>query len=217
MKRALFRCDVYRILALGFDLPSEKNRQEMLQILEDLAEVKRVQKIFRKMLLEVKGAKAEDLEKEHPLLFTTKVLCPPSEGSYHLAERGPVLGDVTAFYKAFGLNFLAGEGPPDGIKMELAFLSTLALKEAYALENKMLKEAQITHEAQKKFLRDHLGRWGLVFAQRLKQNASSEFYQTLADFLHKWLDLEKGYFKVDPPPLPAYLPSLEEEPVRCAV
>ncbi|MBI4125848.1 MAG: molecular chaperone TorD family protein [Deltaproteobacteria bacterium] len=217
MKKALLRCDVYRVLALGFEVPLEKNLRELQAILQDLLEVQSLGKIFKKMLREVKRAKAQDLEEEYHLLFTTKVLCPPSEGSYHLTERGPILGDVTAFYRAFELNFLAHEGPPDSIKMELAFLSYMALKEAYAAENNMLKEAEITHEAQKSFLRDHLGRWGSGLAEKVMQNTTAPFYHSLAKFLQLWLDFENDLFKIQPLRLPVSLPRAEEEPVACAL
>lgn len=221
-RQCLLRCDMYRILSLGLDAPFEKNRREIHGILQDFVQgpdlpglLPALRRCFRKLLSAVKKMDTAQWENEYNALFATKVLCPPSEGSYHLAERGPVLGDVSAFYKAFELNFLVKEGPPDHIKMELAFLSYLSLKEAYAVENGMLQESEITAQAQKSFLKDHLGRWGESFALRLAQNSSLPFYKELASALCQWLHIENKFFDISPAGLPLTLPAADDVKWAC--
>ena len=83
------------------------------------------------------------------------------------------LADLAAFYRAFGLE-VAEEAAerPDHIGMELEFMSVLAAKEAYALEHQAdADEAAVCVEAQKRFLREHLGRWAPAFARRLARAA----------------------------------------------
>ncbi|MBI3098585.1 MAG: molecular chaperone TorD family protein [Planctomycetes bacterium] len=71
------------------------------------------------------------------------------------ADKGPILADIAGFYRAFGFTPLAGE-PPDHLASMLAFLSFLALKQAYALHAGLDEEAAIAREAEEKFLATHL-------------------------------------------------------------
>lgn len=208
--RALLRADIYRILAIGFDEPNAERLGELRELIAELHPLDPILDSLYEL-----SVMSPDLPAEYNDLFCTKVLCPPYEGSYLLTERGAVLGDVSAFYKAFELKFLTREGPPDSIKMELAFLSYMALKEAYALENKLLSEAQTTFEAQAKFIRDHLGRWGGSFASRLKQTTTFPYYKTLAEFLEMWLAEENRHFKILPVELPTLLPKSVDDEVGC--
>lgn len=209
--QALLRADIYRILAIGFDEPNAERLGELRELIAELHSLGPILDSLYEL-----SVVSPDLLAEYNDLFCTKVLCPPYEGSYLLTERGAILGDVSAFYKAFELKFLTREGPPDSIKMELAFLSYMALKEAYALENKLLSEAQTTFEAQAKFIRDHLGRWGKPFASRLKETTTLPFYKTLAEFLNHWLAEECRHFKILPVELPTLLPKATEEALHCA-
>lgn len=217
-----FRADLYRILAQSLDAPSLQRIEELKEILEDLLEglppsfaSKKLRRALENFSRHLKKSDPAALAREHQRLFINQTECPASEGSYHLAERGPVLGDVTAFYSAFGLKFIPGEGPPDAMKMELAFSSFLALKEAHAVEKKLEREAQTTHEAQKKFFQDHLGRWGGIFARRLQATTPLPFYQALAALLQTWLKTEQKFFAVQVVPLPVSLPGLHDENVSC--
>ncbi|OGQ05845.1 MAG: hypothetical protein A2W61_06620 [Deltaproteobacteria bacterium RIFCSPLOWO2_01_44_7] len=210
----LFRADLYRILALGLDTPTSKTLGELKEIVNDLWKEFLPLKEFASVLSKVS---VDEVAQESLRLFSTKVACPSCEGSYQLVERGPILGDVTAFYKAFQLQFLTNEGPPDSIKMELAFLSYMALKEAFALEEGLLEEAQTTFEAQKKFLLDHLGRWGEIFANRLQERTTHGYYKTLGSLLKIWLKKEFDFFNIQPFPLPISLPQLSEEEVQCSL
>lgn len=219
-----FRADLYRILAQSLARPTAKMLEELKEILADLLAGlpssytgKKLRKTLENFAKQLKQTDAVALAGEHQRLFVNQTDCPASEGSYHLAERGPVLGDITAFYSAFGLKFIPGEGPPDAMKMELAFMSFLALKEAHALQKNLAVEMETTKEAQKKFLRDHLGRWGEIFARRLQASTPLPYYQTLAVLLKTWLKTEQRFFAVQPVPLPVSLPGLHDENVSCTL
>lgn len=154
---------------------------------------------------------------EYHRLFTTQVACPSCEGSYHRAERGPVLGDVAAFYAAFQVTPVPLEGPPDGLKIELTFLQYLALKKAYAMTEVLTEEVEITEDAERKFLCDHLGRWASLFVTRLQAVTDDVFYHCAAELLRAWIVLECETFGISPIPLPGMGDDDVHEPVCCSI
>lgn len=219
IRNELWRADIYRLLALGLDTPSQKNRLHLEGLLADLNTIEDVDSLLKDIrgLYEALKEEKEELIQEYHRLFVTKSECPVSEGSYHLAERGPILGDVTGFYKAFRIQFHSESGPPDSIKMELGFMHYLALKKIYALEHKLKEAFQTTQDAEKKFLSDHLGRWALLFAKRLEETAQRPFYKILGSLLTNWIKEECSHFQVRPVPLPtSLLPIGSENCIRCA-
>jgi putative dimethyl sulfoxide reductase chaperone len=100
--------------------------------------------------------------------------CPINEMEYGESRTDPLLqphrlADLSAFYHAHGLE-IAGEAGEreDHLCIELEFMSTLAAKEAWVLQNKGPAENRVCcREAQHQFLREHLGRWAPAFARRL--------------------------------------------------
>lgn len=219
IRSELWRADIYRLLALGLDTPSQKNCLHLEGLLADLNSIEDVDFFLEdiRQLYETLKEEKEELIQEYHRLFVTKSECPVSEGSYHLAERGPILGDVTAFYKAFRIQFHSESGPPDSIKMELGFMHYLALKKIYALEHKLREAFQTTEDAEKKFLSDHLGRWALPFAKRLKETTQRLFYKVLSSLLQSWIKEECSRFQITPVPLPtSLLPIGSENCMRCA-
>lgn len=192
--RALARAGQYRLLALGFAYPETGVLGEFRRVLElharaegnsdgivgpHLAE-------FRAALRPAQEAQEaqEALEAEYTRLFDRTIACSPYEsenvGGMRAFTKSRDLADVQGFYKAFGLDL----GPEaaemgDHIRVELEFLSTLALKEAYFREEGADEALEITMEAQVAFLRDHVGRWVPAFCDRLDKVAEHPFYRTL--------------------------------------
>ncbi len=130
-----------------------------------------------------------DIVSEYQALFGSgpNSRCPPYELSY---LTGPLfmntgqLADIAGFYKAFGLEAAEGKKDrPDHISTELEFMHFLALKELFALRSGKPKEQEICRDAQRKFLRDHLGRWTNVFSRRIEREGNSDFYYELSRLL----------------------------------
>lgn len=219
IRNELWRADIYQLLALGFDLPSEKNVSNLAGLLDDFATVAEDHPFSDDLakLSNILKNEKEELTEEYNRLFVTKSECPASEGSYHLVERGPILGDVSAFYEAFRVKVNSKSGPPDSMKMELGFMYYMALKKVYALENKLTEEFATTADAEKKFLRDHLGRWVPAFADRLCKTTNHSFYKILGSLLTGWMNEECSRFEITPTPLPtSLLPPEKENCIRCA-
>ena len=131
--------------------------------------------------------------------------CPMNEIEYGDIKADPLfqphrLADLGAFYAAFGLEIGEDAGErQDHISIELEFMSVLAAKEAYALEHQF-DDGQVTlvRDAQKKFLREHLGRWTPAFTRRLSRIAGDGALGALAGFTHEFITADCVRFIVTP-------------------
>lgn len=131
--------------------------------------------------------------------------CPLNEIEYGDLKADPLfqphrLADLAAFYRAFGLEVAAdADERHDHICLELEFMCVLAAKEAYALENQLdAEELAVCREAQKKFLREHLGRWTPAFARRLLAATTDPSLTALAEFTKDFIESDCARFGVTP-------------------
>lgn len=198
----LFRADLYRAISLALDFPNENSILTIAEIAEALSgsEVTTIQ--LKPMIETLRhcslSENLSELEQEYFRIFKSGIDCPESEGSYYPVDRGAVVGDVCAFYDAFGLKTVPKQGPPDSMKMELAFMSCMALKEAYLEQNGEVENLEIVLDAEKKFLQDHLGRWGFIFSHKLRESAESDFYRQIGFLLEFFLEFEIQKFQINP-------------------
>lgn len=131
--------------------------------------------------------------------------CPLNEIEYGDIKADPLfqphrLADLAAFYRAFGLEVTADAGErQDHICLELEFMCVLAAKEGYALEHQ-LDGDQLAQcrDAQKKFLREHLGRWTPAFTRRLTAATNDPALRALAEFTRAFIESECLRFGVNP-------------------
>lgn len=131
--------------------------------------------------------------------------CPLNEIEYGDIKADPLfqphrLADLAAFYRAFGLEVTEDAGErQDHICLELEFMCVLAAKEAYAVEHQ-LDSDQLAQcrDAQKKFLREHLGRWTPAFARRLAAATNDPALRALAEFTRAFVESECARFGVNP-------------------
>jgi DMSO reductase family type II enzyme chaperone len=131
--------------------------------------------------------------------------CPLNEIEYADLKADPLfqphrLADIAAFYHAFGMEIAADAAErADHLGMELEFMSVLAAKEAYALELQLeADQLQLCRQAQKEFLREHLGRWTPAFARRLARVARDEALAAFADLLAAFVAGECARFGLVP-------------------
>ncbi len=126
--------------------------------------------------------------------------CPPCEAFYtakEIFQETSELADIAGFFRAFGLMLAEGERV-DHISVELEFMHFLTYKEAYAQTHHDPARARFCRETQRKFLRDHLGRWGTHFARLLDQKADGGYYSCLASLLAKFVSSEVAFLRVNP-------------------
>ena len=131
--------------------------------------------------------------------------CPLNEIEYGDIKADPLfqphrLADLAAFYRAFGLEVTAdADERQDHICLELEFMCVLAAKEAYAHEHQLDADplAQC-RDAQKKFLREHLGRWTPAFTRRLAATTGEPTLFAIAEFTRAFIESECARFGVNP-------------------
>lgn len=220
----LWRADMYRLLALALDRPGEDSVDALQTLAAEILEDDHIQKDthglstwLAELVAQVTTLSLDDWTAEYHRLFVNEVFVPPSEGSYGLVERGAVIGDVSGFYEAFCMQVSDAAGPPDQMKIEMMFLCLLALKEANAVQQQLTDKIEITRDAEKKFLDDHVGRWLPQFAERLWSCAHHPFYRAVSRLMVAWLAAECELWKITPVAYPTQLSPSEtdEGPVAC--
>jgi hypothetical protein len=99
--------------------------------------------------------------------------CPPYEieyGSEHFLGKSRRLGDVAAFYRAFGVEVADGARErEDHAAVEAEFLSLLCAKRALAAGRGEAEREGICRDAERLFLEEHLGRFLPSFARRVAE------------------------------------------------
>ena len=143
--------------------------------------------------------------------------CPPYEleyGDEHSHRQPQELGDIAAFYEAFGLG-LSGRGHErvDHASVECEFMHYLIFKEAYALREGTEEQAIICAAAAWGFLADHPGRWLPAFAHRLAKHTAQGLIKAHADFAFEFIvqDCEMLGLPAGPRDLPIRMMTQREE------
>lgn len=175
------RAQVYRLLCDAFLYPAD----DWTGDLDSLTEILHELDVRGEDLSKIGIWELPDLRTEYTrALGVTGALCYETEyGLPHEFRQSQELADLAGFYRAFGFG-LGGQvrERPDHVAVELEFMCALALKKAYAASQGLTEEAEICADAERNFLRDHLGRWIGLLAERLAQMAPSSPYRRVADF-----------------------------------
>jgi len=150
--------------------------------------------------------KLSDLQDEHRRVFSNVITldCPPYEtlfGNDHVFAQAHVMGDIAGFYKAFGVELSRDvHERMDHLSVELEFMHFVAYKESYARCHDGAEKTRIVIDAQKKFVKDHIGRWVPLFSKMLVRKADYGFYRFIADLTADWMDFEVAFLGVTPQP-----------------
>src|SRR5215467_524337 len=147
-----------------------------------------------------------DLQAEHRRVFSNVITldCPPYEtlfGNDHVFAQSQVMGDIAGFYRAFGVELSQDiHERLDHLSVEFEFMHFLAYKESYSRCHDGADKTQIVLDAQKKFVKNHIGRWVPLFCRMLVKKASTGFYKHIADLMAEWMDFEVAFLGVTPQP-----------------
>jgi putative dimethyl sulfoxide reductase chaperone len=207
---AIARSFLYRALAQAFEEPSRESwlwlcQNETRQVIH-LATIAfhehtgtTIQSSSEKLVSQFKPTLFEDFTSDYLSAFghAARGPCPINEIEYGDLKADPLfqphrLADLGAFYRAFGLELAADAGErQDHLCLELEFMSVLAAKEAYGIEHQVEDEQQaVCREAQKKFLREHIGRWTPAFARRLAGSVGDGPLAALAEFTRQFIEAD---------------------------
>ena len=147
-----------------------------------------------------------DLQAEHRRVFSNVITldCPPYEtlfGNDHVFAQSQVMGDIAGFYRAFGVELSKDiHERLDHLSVEFEFMHFLAYKESYSRCHDGADKTQIVLDAQKKFVKNHIGRWVPLFCLMLGKKADSGLYKHVADLMAEWMDFEAAFLGVIPQP-----------------
>jgi TorA maturation chaperone TorD len=107
------------------------------------------------------------------------------------------LADLSGTYEAFGLRSrLEQHERADHVGCELDFVEFLSVKEAVALRDGDPEMFEVTHQALRRFLGEHLGRFGRAFASTLQREGGAGFYGLLGHLLEAFLLVECAWLEV---------------------
>jgi TorA maturation chaperone TorD len=147
-----------------------------------------------------------DLQSEHRRVFSNVITldCPPYEtlfGNDHVFAQSHVMGDISGFYKAFGVELSKDiHERLDHLSVEFEFMHFLAYKESYSRCHDGAEKTQIVVDAQKKFVKNHIGRWVPLFCRMLAKKADSGLFKLVADMTGDWMEFETVFLGVAPQP-----------------
>ncbi|TVM04000.1 MAG: hypothetical protein CV087_02070 [Candidatus Brocadia sp. WS118] len=204
----LTRSAMYQVLSAFFLYPIDKNlsmlkspeiqeHQNALTLcyegIDDGVELKRY---FREVQELGVSTAIETLQSEYQRIVghTMSKECPLYETQYgaaHVFQQVHELGDIQGFYRAFGLDISEVEKERcDHVSVELEFMHFLLYKQAYAIENHGDEKSQICVDAQKKFLKEHIGKWVPLFSVLFARKAGEGFYSAVSALTKEFLRLE---------------------------
>lgn len=212
---ALTRSFIYRFIAQVFEDPARENWAILAKPDTHSAVMSAVQTLGSDALVsaasdfiaQIRQTDYEAFENDYITCFghTVRGDCPMNEIEYGDIKADPLfqphrLADLGAFYAAFGLEIVPDAAERhDHVSIELEFMSVLTAKEAYAVEyHHDPDQHAVLRDAQKKFLREHLGRWAPAFTRRLSRMAEGNAFGALANFTREFMALECAAFGIAP-------------------
>lgn len=198
------RSVIYKILAEGFDYPSEETfnitqNGKVEALLRQAARDAGIadQQPIESALQVIEQGEAElsrglhlvDLEVEYNRLFAPtdqSLLCPPYESAVlglNITQKVNGLADVMGFYRAWGLDVSEQRHEfPDSIVAELEFLHFLTYKERNAIQMNEEEHIELTRQSLQHFLEDHFLTWVPQFCASVLENSCYDWYRGLAGF-----------------------------------
>lgn len=183
----------------------------------------RLHDAIRRLVTLLDSVSAVGWTREYERIFGHSVqsAAPPYEleyGEAHSHRQPQELGDIAAFYQAFGLRISpVAHERVDHIATECEFLQYLLYKQACAADDEAQERVQVCEEATRQFLADHLGRWGPAFALRLSRIADAGILGAIAEVTLEWLLQECARMQIvaGSRDLPLRLPN-ERDDAGCA-
>jgi len=167
LRADLARAADYRLLSVLLETPSDE-RQARLRALMAATPLPEGPDLTRVLAADDTAVAAEHFRVLGAAGPVSGAASDYIEGGY--ADKGPILGDIGGFYRAFGFELTIREAP-DHFANLLAFLSFLAVKQAWTDHHGDPEEAEVAREAESKLLERHVHPYLGRFAVRLAEHA----------------------------------------------
>jgi nitrate reductase assembly molybdenum cofactor insertion protein NarJ len=168
--RLLVEAAEWRLISLLFDCPNDAWFDDVKALGEQVTD-KRLKRAAR-------AAQKEASEGLFHSIFGPGGAAPGREGSYRgWVQPGYMLSELSSFYDAFSFKPITNE-VPDHVAVETGFVAYLRMKEAFALDSCDTESAEITAEAAKTFVSEHLSKYAEQMSKIL--NSSGIEYLSLA-------------------------------------
>jgi nitrate reductase assembly molybdenum cofactor insertion protein NarJ len=168
--RLLAEAAEWRLISLLFDCPKGGWFDDVKALGEQVAD-KRLKRAAR-------AAQKEASEGLFHSIFGPGGPAPGREVSYRgWVQPGYMLSELSSFYDAFSFKPITDE-VPDHVAVETGFVAYLRMKEAFALDCLDAESAEITSEAAKTFISEHLSKYAEQMSKIL--NSSGIEYLSLA-------------------------------------
>lgn len=229
------RCFVYQFLARAFEYPSRdtwswlcscSTLAALTRAMETLSTgadtpLRRAADEFSERLV-IPGFDAFHDDYVAAIGHAARGSSPINEIEYGELKADPLLqphrlADLAAFYRAFGLDLTEDGGERlDHLSVELEFMAVLTGQEAHALEQGLSEEVLwVNLDAQRLFLREHLGRWCPIFARRLSAMIPEGALSAAARFLLAWVEVECHLAGLNPGSVDVSLRPVDEGAALC--
>lgn len=180
----LLDADLYRLLANCFDFPNETRLFIIREISEGIANTGFPDVDIQNMLLTLRASmNEEEILRDYSTIFI-KGGVPLNEGN--TLKKYNSVGDVNAFYNAFGFSPKSGDNP-DSIMYELEFLALLLLKFNIAPTD---EAAEVTEKAYSDFLKDHTSEFAISLSKRIREGNAGPYFVTVAFLLETFINKE---------------------------
>ena len=109
-------------------------------------------------------------------------------GEEHSYREPQELADIAGFYQAFGVQSAQKvHERPDHVSLEAEFVYVLLYKQAIALRNNDLENAETCRQAYERFLQEHLAFWLPALTYRITKFAKPGLLSWLAEFAHEFV------------------------------
>lgn len=160
----------WRLISLFFDCPTNDWFEQVNALGKQVSD--------KRLKRAAKAAQKEGSEGLFHSIFGPGGPAPGREVSYRgWVQPGYLLSELSSFYNAFSYKPVTSE-VPDHVAVETGFIAYLRLKELFALECGESENANITSDASRTFIDEHLSK----FAEKLSKLLASSGvdYLTLA-------------------------------------
>lgn len=214
VQAAIFRSAMYEALSLALAYPTPVLRGRLEEAIADLLQLPEAAAAgyaegLTQMRDALAAAETEALAVEHNHLFEHSAVCSPYETEYEPEPfaKARQLADIAGFYTAFGMSVSTVRPTlQDFLGTELEFMSYLARKEAYAAARDWKHRRQLTVDAERSFLRDHLGRWEKAVCKDVADhtaveghgNSAAPFFGAAASLCVRFVEDELQRFGTKP-------------------